>query len=185
MQWYDAILAATEANKLMVEFHGCTIPRGLQRTWPQVLTMEAVRGAEAIHNKPGRNPFPPAYYTTLPFTRNLAGSMDYTPLTFTAKRTNSDAARSSRANPAHSSGPRFRCFRKIRQRYAGETCAALARRKKTRQPASIRVRTRYGRAMAHRAAVRRSVTARHPPPDHHAASALPAMTCHDRAAWVG
>jgi alpha-glucosidase len=92
MQWYDAILAATAANKLMVEFHGCTIPRGLQRTWPQVLTMEGVDGAEHIHNKPGRNPFPPTYYTTLPFTRNLAGSMDYTPVTFTAKRTNTDAA---------------------------------------------------------------------------------------------
>jgi alpha-glucosidase len=92
MKWYDAISAATAQNKLMVEFHGCTVPRGIQRTWPQVLTMEAVDGAEHIHNKPGRNPFPPTYYTTLPFTRNLAGSMDYTPVTFTAKRTNSDAA---------------------------------------------------------------------------------------------
>ena len=92
MKWYDAILAATAANRLMVEFHGCTIPRGLQRTWPQVLTMEAVDGAEHIHNKPGKVPFPANYYTTLPFTRNLAGSMDYTPVTFTALRTNTDAA---------------------------------------------------------------------------------------------
>src|SRR5439155_9554421 len=73
MKWYDAILAATAANKLMVEFHGCTIPRGTERTWPHLMTSEAVRGAEAIHNKPGRVPFPPTYYTTLPFARNLAG----------------------------------------------------------------------------------------------------------------
>src|SRR5207248_3542153 len=92
MKWYDAIAAATARNQLMVEFHGCTVPRGIQRTWPHVMTMEAVDGAEHIHNKPGRNPFPADYYTTLPFTRNLAGSMDYTPVTFTAKRTNTDAA---------------------------------------------------------------------------------------------
>ena len=92
MQWYDAVLAATAKNKLMVEFHGCTIPRGTERTWPQVLSMEAVDGAEHIHNKPGKVPFPADYYTTLPFARNLAGSMDYTPVTFTALRTNSDAA---------------------------------------------------------------------------------------------
>jgi alpha-glucosidase len=92
MKWYDAILAATARNHLMVDFHGATIPRGTERTWPQVLTSEAVRGAEAIHNKPGRQPFPVNYYTTLPFARNLAGSMDFTPVTFTALRPLSDAA---------------------------------------------------------------------------------------------
>jgi hypothetical protein len=54
--------------------------------------MEGVSGAEHIHNKPGKKPYPADYYTTLPFTRNLAGSMDYTPVTFTALRTNSDGA---------------------------------------------------------------------------------------------
>jgi|tagenome__1003787_1003787.scaffolds.fasta_scaffold20958191_2 alpha-glucosidase len=92
MKWYDAVLAATARNKLMIDFHGATIPRGTERTWPQVMTSEAVRGAEMIHDKPGREPFPANYYTTLPFARNLAGSMDYTPVTFTAKRTNTDAA---------------------------------------------------------------------------------------------
>jgi alpha-glucosidase len=92
MKWYDAVLAATAKNKLMVDFHGATIPRGTERTWPQVMTSEAVRGAEMIHDKPTREPFPANYYTTLPFARNLAGSMDYTPVTFTAKRTNTDAA---------------------------------------------------------------------------------------------
>jgi alpha-glucosidase len=92
MKWYDQVLATSAQNKLMVDFHGSTIPRGIERTWPQVMTMEGVDGAEHIHNKPGKEPFPANYYTTLPFTRNLAGSMDYTPVTFTALRTNSDAA---------------------------------------------------------------------------------------------
>jgi hypothetical protein len=92
MKWYDAILAASAQHRLMLDFHGATIPRGTERTWPQLMTTEAVRGAEAIHNKPGRLAFPLNYYTTLPFTRNLAGSMDYTPVSFTAKRDNTDAA---------------------------------------------------------------------------------------------
>jgi alpha-glucosidase len=97
MKWYDAVLAATAQNHLMIDFHGATIPRGTERTWPHVLTSEAVKGAEAIHNKPGKVPFPANYYTTLPFARNLAGSMDYTPVTFTAKRANTDAAELAQA----------------------------------------------------------------------------------------
>src|SRR6266511_2503020 len=92
MKWYDQVLATSAQNKLMVDFHGSTIPRGIERTWPQVLTMEGVQGAEKIRNRPDRNAFPATHYPTLPFTRNLAGSMDYTPVTFTAKRTNTDAA---------------------------------------------------------------------------------------------
>src|SRR4029453_3365263 len=88
MKGYDQILAATARHKLMVDFHGATVPRGTGRTWPQVMTPEAGRGAEMIHNKPDRPPFPADYYTTLPFARNLAGSMDYTPVTFPAKPTN-------------------------------------------------------------------------------------------------
>ncbi|MFB9902584.1 glycoside hydrolase family 97 protein [Allokutzneria oryzae] len=92
MRFYDAILAATARNKLMVNFHGSTVPRGIERTWPHVMTMEGVRGAEGIKPKPDRKPFPLAHYATLPFTRNLAGSMDFTPVTFSAVRENTDAA---------------------------------------------------------------------------------------------
>jgi len=92
MKWYDAILAATAQHRLMVNFHGATIPRGTERTWPQLMTSEAVRGAEVIKPRPGKVPFPTDYYTTLPFARNLAGSMDFTPVTFTAVRTLSDSA---------------------------------------------------------------------------------------------
>ena len=58
----------------MIDFHGATIPRGLQRTWPQVMSVEAVRGEENGQN-PTRDIF-------LAFTRNIVGSMDYTPTWF-------------------------------------------------------------------------------------------------------
>ncbi|MFJ6673804.1 glycoside hydrolase family 97 catalytic domain-containing protein [Actinosynnema sp. NPDC091369] len=71
-QWYDAVLAKTAELRLMVNFHGSTIPHGLARTWPHVMTMEAVRGAE---NSP-----PAANNPVQFFTRNAVGSMDYTPV---------------------------------------------------------------------------------------------------------
>ncbi|MEV6609810.1 glycoside hydrolase family 97 catalytic domain-containing protein [Kutzneria sp. NPDC051319] len=73
-QWYDAILADTARLHLMINFHGATIPRGLQRTWPQVMGVEAVRGEEN-----GQNPTRDVW---LAFTRNIVGSMDYTPTWF-------------------------------------------------------------------------------------------------------
>ncbi|WNV85185.1 ricin-type beta-trefoil lectin domain protein [Umezawaea sp. Da 62-37] len=75
LQWYDAVLARTADLKLMVNFHGTATPRGLQRTWPQVMTAEAVYGAEQFHNRAALN-------TILPFTRNAISSMDYTPVVF-------------------------------------------------------------------------------------------------------
>ncbi|MFI0938833.1 glycoside hydrolase family 97 catalytic domain-containing protein [Streptomyces sp. NPDC021020] len=73
-QWYDDILHDTARLKLMIDFHGATIPRGLQRTWPQVMSVEAVRGEENGQNTT-RDIF-------LAFTRNVVGSMDYTPTWF-------------------------------------------------------------------------------------------------------
>lgn len=71
-QWYDEVLAATAELELMVNFHGSTIPHGLARTWPHIMTMEAVRGAEN-YPLPVNNP-------VQAFTRNVVGSMDYTPV---------------------------------------------------------------------------------------------------------
>ncbi|CAM3391426.1 glycoside hydrolase family 97 catalytic domain-containing protein [Kibdelosporangium persicum] len=71
-QFYDAILADTAQRKLMINFHGSTIPHGLARTWPHLLTMEAVHGAEQLP-LPDGNPIQP-------FTRNVVGSMDFTPV---------------------------------------------------------------------------------------------------------
>ncbi|MEU0568795.1 glycoside hydrolase family 97 catalytic domain-containing protein [Nonomuraea sp. NPDC005983] len=88
MRWFDAILAATARLRLMVVFHGGTIPRGTERTWPQFMTAEAVKGAEWIKPKPGKLPlYQPTHYLSLAFTRNVQGPMDFTPCTFTAVRT--------------------------------------------------------------------------------------------------
>ncbi|ANS70326.1 alpha-glucosidase [Streptomyces lincolnensis] len=87
LQWYDAILKETAAHHLLVDFHGSTIPKGMQRTWPQVMTLEGVAGEEKRTNTA-------AHLTALPFTRNVIGSMDFTPGAFqrVGLRPNSDAA---------------------------------------------------------------------------------------------
>jgi hypothetical protein len=72
---YERIARAAARRRLVVDFHGCTLPRGIQRTWPNILTMEAVLGAE--HAKAGS--VPAAHDVNLVFTRNAVGSMDYTP----------------------------------------------------------------------------------------------------------
>jgi hypothetical protein len=70
----------------MVNFHGGTIPRGTERTWPHFMSAEAVRGAENIKPHRGKEPFPARHYVTLVFTRNVQGPMDFTPVTFSAER---------------------------------------------------------------------------------------------------
>jgi hypothetical protein len=83
MAWYRGVARAAAEHRLVVGFHGATAPRGLERTWPNVLTSEGVRGAEAYK---GDDPPTPAHNTVLPFTRNVVGAMDYTPVTFSAPR---------------------------------------------------------------------------------------------------
>jgi alpha-glucosidase len=86
MRWFDRVLAATARHRLMVNFHGGTIPRGTERTWPHFMTAEAVKGAENIKPNRGKDPLPPRHYVTLAFTRNVQGPMDFTPVTFTSER---------------------------------------------------------------------------------------------------
>jgi alpha-glucosidase len=91
---YDAIARDAARHHLAVVFHGCTIPRGIQRTWPNVLTMEAVEGAEREIPDQGSEAMDPHQDVNLVFTRNAIGSMDYTPVTFSARnRDSTDAHR--------------------------------------------------------------------------------------------
>ncbi len=82
---YWGILEDAADARLMVNFHGSTIPRGWDRTWPHLLTMEAVRGAEWYLFEPRFADEAVWHNTILPFTRNVIGSMDYTPVTFSDK----------------------------------------------------------------------------------------------------
>ena len=82
MKYYLDILKDAAKYHLMVNFHGATVPRGWARTYPNLMTTEAVYGAEWYNNGPRLTGKAAAHNTTLPFTRNVVGSMDYTPVTF-------------------------------------------------------------------------------------------------------
>lgn len=68
---------------MLVYFHGCIVPRGWSRTYPHLMTHEAVMGAEWYNNVDFFTMRAPQHNTVLPFTRNVVGPMDYTPVTFT------------------------------------------------------------------------------------------------------
>lgn len=89
-QWYESILSETARLGLMVNFHGSVIPRGWARTYPQVIGYEAIRGAEYYVFY--KEPLTSVHNVCQVFTRNVVGSMDYTPVTFSApNRTTSNA----------------------------------------------------------------------------------------------
>lgn len=83
MNKYLDLLEKSKKHGLKIVFHGCTIPRGWQRTYPNLMTCEAVYGAEWYNNNATLTKKAAAHNATLPFTRNVVGSMDYTPGTFT------------------------------------------------------------------------------------------------------
>lgn len=81
---FGEILTDAANHHILVNFHGASLPRGLERTYPNLMTTEAVRGAEAFGRQPACDAAP-LHNTILPFTRNVVGSMDYTPVTFSNK----------------------------------------------------------------------------------------------------
>ncbi len=76
IEFYYRAAALAAQHHLLVDFHGATKPTGLDRTYPNVLGYEAVAGME--QSKAGSRDNP-EHHVTLPFTRMLAGRMDYTP----------------------------------------------------------------------------------------------------------
>ena len=76
------LLECAAKHHLLVNFHGATIPRGWQRTYPNLLSTEGVYGAEWYNNVPTFTNQAARHNATLPFTRNVVGPMDYTPCTF-------------------------------------------------------------------------------------------------------
>ncbi len=82
VDYYIDILEDAARHHLLVDFHGSTTPRGWQKTYPNLMSMEAVYGAEWYNNVPFFTPLAASHNATLPFTRGLMGPMDYTPCTF-------------------------------------------------------------------------------------------------------
>ncbi len=76
VNFYHRTVKAAAAHHLAVDFHGAYPPAGLRRTYPNLLTREGVMGME--YNKWSRRETP-EHLATIPFTRMLAGPMDYTP----------------------------------------------------------------------------------------------------------
>ena len=58
IQMYKTFLEETAQRKIMVNFHGATLPRGLERTYPNLMTTEAVKGAESFTNQNACNKAP-------------------------------------------------------------------------------------------------------------------------------
>lgn len=83
INYYLDILEDAAKHKLMVNFHGCTLPRGWSRTYPHLMSMEAVYGAEQYNNSSYMTTAAARLNSTYPFTRNVVGPMDYTPVAFT------------------------------------------------------------------------------------------------------
>ena len=80
--WYFETAKDAADLHLMVDFHGSSKPTGMDRTWPNVITREAVRGHEYQITRYHRVP-QADHDVILPFTRYLAGPGDYTPTVFT------------------------------------------------------------------------------------------------------
>ncbi len=83
IKYYLDILDDAARCEIMVYFHGCIVPRGWSRTYPHLMTYEGIRGAEWYNNGPEFTITAPEHNAVIPFTRNVVGSMDYTPVTFT------------------------------------------------------------------------------------------------------
>lgn len=82
IRYMTDLLECAARHHLLVNFHGSTIPRGFQRTYPNLISVEAVYGEEWYNNLPVLTRKAAAHNATLPFTRNVIGPMDYTPCAF-------------------------------------------------------------------------------------------------------
>ncbi len=64
----------------LINFHGCTLPRGWQRTYPNLMTMESIKGLEFITFDQANADQEPTHAAMIPFTRNVFDPMDFTPV---------------------------------------------------------------------------------------------------------
>ncbi len=76
VNFYQEAIEKSAKHHMLIDFHGAYKPDGINITWPNALTREGVKGME--NNKWSRD-INPDHDVTLPFTRMVAGPMDYTP----------------------------------------------------------------------------------------------------------
>jgi hypothetical protein len=80
IDYYRDILEDAASYGLLLNFHGATLPRGWQRTYPHLMTAEAIRGEEYITFEQRSADQQPSHCAMLPFTRNVFDPMDFTPV---------------------------------------------------------------------------------------------------------
>lgn len=80
--YYVDLLKESAAAGLLMNFHGATLPRGWSRTYPHLMTVEAVRGLEFTTFTQDDQDAVATHAAMLPFTRNLFDPMDFTPMVF-------------------------------------------------------------------------------------------------------
>jgi len=78
--YYHDILQDSAPYGFVMNFHGATLPRGWHRTYPHLMTTEAVRGLEFVTFEQKNAEDEPSHVAMLPFTRNLFDPMDFTPM---------------------------------------------------------------------------------------------------------
>ncbi len=81
-----ATIEEAAKRKLIVVLHGCTVPRGWHRTWPNLLSAEAVLGTECYFFESRYPEKVSEFNTLLPFIRNVSGPMDNTPVALTVRK---------------------------------------------------------------------------------------------------
>ncbi|MCX5644229.1 MAG: glycoside hydrolase family 97 N-terminal domain-containing protein [Phycisphaerae bacterium] len=81
---YEELLKMAAERQMVLDFHGANKPTGRNRTWPNELVREAIRGMESSGLRERAR-----HETILPFTRYLAGPADYTTIHFGARRADS------------------------------------------------------------------------------------------------
>jgi hypothetical protein len=82
MKYYINILNDAAKYNLAVNFHGSSFPRSWYRTYPNLVSMEAIKGEEYITFVQSNADQQPTHCAVIPFTRNLYDPMDFTPVNF-------------------------------------------------------------------------------------------------------
>jgi len=82
IQYYIDILKDAAGAGLLVNFHGATLPRGLERTYPNLMSAEAIRGFEFTTFDQADHDVVPGHAVNAAMIRNLFDPMDFTPMVF-------------------------------------------------------------------------------------------------------
>ncbi len=80
IQYYHDLLEESAPYGFAINLHGATLPRGWQRTYPHLMTAEAVRGLEFATFEQTNADVLATHAAMLPFTRNVFDPMDFTPM---------------------------------------------------------------------------------------------------------